>query len=84
MPFNKYYTNTNILVNYLSDIEMQDLGFIDFQDFWEFSKHFFSLEMAYFVRIYKKTHLLSIEVTDYDEFAVKDISEKLVNCDPDS
>ena len=41
MPFNKYYTNTNILVNYLSDIEMQDLGFIDFQDFWEFSKHFF-------------------------------------------
>ena len=84
MPFNKYYTNTNILVNCLSDIEMQDLGFIDFQDFWEFSKHFFPLEMAYFVRIYKKTHLLSIEVTDYDEFAVKDISEKLVNCDPDS
>ena len=40
--------------------------------------------MAYFVRIYKKTHLLSIEVTDYDEFAVKDISEKLVNCDPNS
>ena len=55
MPFNKYYTNTNILVNYLSDIEMQDLGFIDFQNFWEFSKHFFSLEMDYFVRIYKKT-----------------------------